>query len=295
MNGFIDFARAHGVEIDPGKMYASERIQRCATTDKPRSTNGAYFWDGERGWVFNWAGEARVQWWNDPNAKEWTPEEKRAWALRRQAAASEADRKHQNAALHAAVMIRATVPGPHDYLMRKGLPNCNGLVLPDNVLLVPMRNLFTNEVQGAQLIRWLPEEMRWEKKMTPGMRAKGAVLRLGPKAAPETFLCEGYATGLSIELAARQMRLNAAVLVCFSDSNMVHVASLLADAKGRRYVVADNDKSEAGERAAVETGLPFCMSEVVGEDANDLHKRAGLMALCTQLMEVRRREMALSG
>ena len=52
---FIDFARAHGVEIDPSKLYASERIKRCGTTDKPKGTNGAYFWDGARGWVFNWA------------------------------------------------------------------------------------------------------------------------------------------------------------------------------------------------------------------------------------------------
>ena len=43
---FIDFARAHGVEINPDRLFASERIRRCGTVDKPRSTNGAYFWDG---------------------------------------------------------------------------------------------------------------------------------------------------------------------------------------------------------------------------------------------------------
>lgn len=287
---FVDFARAHGVEIDPATLYASERIRRCPTTDKPRSTNGAFFWDGGRGWVFNWSGEARVQWYDDPNAKAWTDEEKRAWALRRRAAAAENDRKHENAALHAQMLIRATVPGPHDYLIRKGLPKVDGLVTPEGFLLVPMRNLASNDVQGAQIIRWLPEEMRWEKKMVPGMKAKGAVLRLGSKLAAETILCEGYATGLSIELAARQMRLSASVLVCFSDSNMVHVAGLLT--KGRRLVFADNDKSGAGERAARETGLPYCMSPIEGEDANDIHKRAGLMPLCSLLMDARR-EMAV--
>lgn len=288
MSGFIDFARAHGVEIDPGKLFASERIKRCPTTDKPRSTNGAYYWDGEKGWVFNWSGEARVQWWNDPHAKEWTEEEKRAWAMKRRAAAVEVERKNENAALQAAMLLRSTVPGPHDYLIRKGLPKVDGLVMEDGALLVPMRNLFTNELQGAQVIRWTLEEMKWEKKMVPGMKAKGAVLRLGPKTAAETILCEGYATGLSIELAARQMRLNAAVLVCFSDSNMVHVASLLT--KGKRIVFADNDKSEAGERAARETGLPYCMSAIEGEDANDVHKRGGLLPVCALLMEARRME-----
>ena len=284
---FINFARAHGVEI--GDLHPSEKIRRCGTTEKPRSKNGAYFWDGRRGWVFAWDGEARVHWYDDPNAAPWTEEEKRAWRAKRDALREQSDRSHQRAALRAAELLRTTTPGRHDYLIRKRLHDAQGLVLPDGVLLVPMRNLFTNELQGAQLIRWLPEELKWEKKMVPGMKAKGAVLRLGPKQATETILCEGYATGLSIELAARQMRLSASVLVCFSDSNMVHVASLLKT--GRRYVFADNDKSGAGERAAKETGLPYCMSPNEGEDANDVHARAGLLPVCSLLMQVRRGEV----
>lgn len=288
---FIQFARAHGVEIDPNRLIASERIKRCPTTEKPKSTNGAYFWDGCRGWVFAWDGEARTQWYDDPNAKPWTDEEKRAWAVKRRMAAVEQERKYESAALRAAMLLRSTVPGSHDYLIRKGLPKIDGLVLPDGELLVPMRNLGTNQLQGAQIIRWVGDEMKWEKKMVPGMRAKGAVLRLGPKQAAETILCEGYATGLSIEAAARQLRLNAAVLVCFSDSNMVYVAGLLS--KGKRIVFADNDKSEAGEKAAIATGLPYCMSDIEGEDANDVHVRGGLMPVCALLMKARLQEMAV--
>lgn len=288
---FIDFARAHGIEIDPAKLYASERIRRCGTVEKPRSTNGAYFWDGERGWVFAWDGEARVQWYQDPNAKAWSDEEKRAWAMKRQSANADILRKQENAAMQAAILLRSTQPGPHDYLIRKGLSKLEGLVLPDDALLVPMRSLFTNELQGAQVIRWDGEARKWDKKMVPGMKAKGAVLRLGSKNAPETILCEGYATGLSIELAARQMRLNASVLVCFSAGNMVHVAGLV---KGRASVFADNDKSLAGERAAIQTGLPYCMSEIEGEDANDVHKRGGLMPVCSLLMKARSQEHAMA-
>lgn len=280
---FTDFAQAHGVVIDD--LYASDRIRRCPTTDKPRSKNGAYFWDGDRGWVFNWSGEAKTQWFSDPNAKPWTDEEKRAWAMKRQTAAADTERKNESAALHAARLMRSSVPGPHDYLTRKGLGASQGMVLPDGALLVPMRNLHTNDLQGGQVIRWMADEMRWEKKMLPGMKAKGAVLRLG-KSTQETFLCEGYATGLSIELAARSVGLSASVLVTFSDSNMVYVAPMV---KGRGFVFADHDKSGAGERAAKETGLPYCMSPLIAEDANDVHVRAGLMAVAQLLMEVRRR------
>ncbi|WP_295851006.1 toprim domain-containing protein [uncultured Xylophilus sp.] len=292
---FIDFARAHGVEINLAKFAPSERVRRCGTTAHPRSTNGAYFWDGRRGWAFAWDGEARVQWFDDPNAKPWTDEEKRAWAQRRQAQQADRERLQQKAAREAAELMRTTVPGPHNYLHRKGLPAAQGLCLPDGGLLVPMRDMVTNELRGAQLIRWTDTEaepgvMRWVKKMTYGMRAQGAVLRLGQRNAPELVLCEGYATGLSIELAIRQMRFNAAVLVCFSDSNMVHVAERT---KGRRYCFADNDKSGAGERAAQATGLPYCMAPTVGWDANDLHKREGLLAVCAPLVKARQEAAAM--
>jgi len=289
---FIQFARAHGLEI--GDLRDGDRIHRCPTTDKPKSKNGAYFWDGQRGWVFNWSGEAKTHWYDDPNAKPWTDSEKREWALRRQTQAAGQARRNENAAMQAAILLRSAIPDQHDYLKRKGLPQAQGLVLPDGALMVPMRSLGANELQGAQIIRWLADEMRWEKKMVPGMKAKGAVLRLG-RPASEEILCEGYATGLSIEMAARSVGLSMSVLVTFSDSNMVHVARLLADARGRRFVFADNDKSGAGERAAKETALPFCMSPEIGEDANDLHVRAGLMAVSAMLMAVRRREVEMSG
>jgi phage/plasmid primase-like uncharacterized protein len=293
---FIQFARAHGIEIDPAKLEPSSKIRRCGTIEKPKSKNGAYLWDGQRGWAYAWDGDARVHWYDDPNAKPWTEAEKQAWRAKRDAMRAAEREGHRKAALKAAELLRTTIPGPHDYLFRKGLPQAQGLCLPDGALLVPMRDFVTNELRGAQTIRWAdteeePGKLRWQKKMSYGMQARGAVLRLGPRMASEFCLCEGYVTGLSIELAVRQMRLNTVVLVCFSDSNMVHVASMLK--AGRRYVFSDNDKSGAGERAAKETGLPYCMSPTLGDDANDLHKREGLLAVCALLMKVRQ-EVAMA-
>ena len=191
---------------------------------------------------------------------------------------------HRNAADLSQKLIDACERKTHYYLNSKGLPDAIGLVA-DGVLIVPMRNLKTNAVQGAQTIEWIPIGSRWEKKMLPGMRAKGAVLRLGNKHAPETFLCEGYATGLSIEMALNRMRLNASVMVCFSDSNLSHVSTMLS---GKVFVCADNDVSNAGEKAAVKTGYPYLMAPTVGDDFNDHHQRVGIMGLCSLIMQLRK-------
>lgn len=279
---FQAFAIAHGLEIP--RLHPVDKVQRCATVDKPRSKNGAYFWDGFKGWVSDWAQGGDIHWFDNPDAKSHSAEERKAWAQRKQAAEQRQEDGWGRAAMQAGLMLRDTELKTHDYLKYKGLPDCVGLVDESNALLIPMRNLHTNNLQGLQVVRWLPEERKYEKKMLPGMRAKGCVLRLGPKQAAETFLCEGWATGLSIELALRQSRYSAAVLICFSDSNLVHIASML---KTKAFVFADNDESGAGQRAAEKTGLPFCMSPAVGQDANDLHVKAGLMAVCQLLMKVR--------
>lgn len=277
---FLSFARTHGVEI--GDLQAGDRIHRCPTTEHPASKNGAYFFDGQRGWIQNWETGEPPQWWNDPNAQPWNEAEKREWAMRRHAA--EADRREAQAmaAKRARLLIASATRGTHPYLKAKGHVDAQALIGTGGELLVPMRDFHDNALLGIQTIRLVDNE--WEKKMIHGMRAKGAVLRIGAQRAVETFYCEGYATGLSIDAALRMLHLSACVMVCFSATNMAHVATSMT---GKRYVFADHDASQTGEKAAQATGLPYCLSDVQGEDANDLHVRAGVMAIAKLLMEVR--------
>ena len=280
---FIDFARAHGVAIDPSRLYASDKIKRCGTVERPNSGNGAYFWDGQRGWVMDWSGEARVIWYEDKNAKPWTDEEKRLWAAKRASAATEQEKRYQNAAFQADVTLRSAKYDHHPYLELKGFKETRGLVLEDK-LLIPMRNVSNNKLQGYQSIRWVPGEMKYEKKMLTGMRAKNAVLYLGDRSAPEAWLVEGFATGLSVRNALRSVGLPASVVICFSASNMIQVADQI---KGNRFVFADNDESKTGEKSAMATGLPWTMADEVGYDANDLHLRDSLFAVVGKIMECR--------
>lgn len=296
---FIAFAAAHGVEIQ--RLDDSGKIRRCGTTEHPHSQNGAYVFDGRGGWCWAWDGAGRAIAYNDPDAKPMTEADKARHEARRQVFRDEQVHLQRQAAQWATKMLSMAKPAEHGYLQLKGLKAVQGLVLPDGELFVPMRDVRTNELLGAQIVQWLPEERRWEKKYLYGMRSKGAVLRLGPPKAAETILCEGNATALSIEAAVRQMRLNAAVLVCFSDHNLKVAAERTT---GRRYVIADNDPAqtdpakikqnpgEQGQRAAMATGLGWAMPETVGMDANDEHQKHGLMAVCALVMRARSAEPA---
>ena len=145
-----------------------------------------------------------------------------------------------------------------------------------------MRGIDDGQLRGAQTIALVDNQ--WRKKFIFGTRAKGAVLRIGPARATESYLVEGYATGLSVEAAARRLCLSAAVYVTFSADNLAHVAPLI---RGRRYVIADNDQSGTGQRVAEATGLPWVMSDRVGNDANDDHVQFGLLSVCKLLMRAR--------
>ena len=280
---FIDFARAHGVEIDYSTLYASERIRRTGTTEKPRSKNGAFFWDGRRGWVMDWSGDAKVKWYDDPNARPWTDQEKREWVEKRKAQQSDQQAKYDQVAAQAEKVLKSAKMNTHAYLQVKGFKDEQGLVLSDT-LLIPMRNVITNRLQGFQQISWDIEERKYEKKMLVGMRAKNAVFCFGSRTAGEAWLVEGFATGLSVHQALRSCGMQASVVVCFSASNLVQVADQI---KGKRYVFADNDASGAGQKAAQATELPWVMADEENWDANDLHVKKGLFSVVAKLMSAK--------
>lgn len=279
---FAEFAGLYGLMLPD--LYPSERVRRCPTEQHPRVKDGAYFWDGRRGWVSDWSNGAEIHWYDNPNAQGFTNADKRAWGERKRAQERRQAEVHCEACVTAAAMLAACKPGEHMYLRSKQLPDVLGLVNDARELIVPMRTVESNQLVGAQVIRWLMDEREWQKQMIYGTRAKGAVFRIGNPRAPESWLVEGYATGLTLELALRQMNQPAQVVICFSASNLTHVA---AQVKGRKFAFADHDRSATGERAVQQADLAYCMSDVEGEDANDLYVRAGLMAVSALIMTTR--------
>lgn len=274
---FTDFCRAHGLMVDS---VVEGRWMRVPTADHPRKKNGAYKFLGDVGFVQNHATQVDVSVWRpDGDVPKIDAERIAAKAAAfeqkmREGWARAAQRAHQ--------LIASSKQAEHNYLHIKGFGCTRGIVTDDGSLLIPMRHWRSNDLMGAQLIRWIDEERRYEKKMLTGMRAKGAVFRIGSAQAARTWLVEGFATGLSVEAAIRLLNLRDAVLVCFSAGNLMHVAPLIG---GERFVFADNDASGAGLKAAKATGLRYCMSGIEGQDANDMHLSDGIYKVASLMVD----------
>jgi putative DNA primase/helicase len=269
---FLDFARAHTLIVD--HIVVDGRVHRVPTERKPRSRNGAYQFDGCTGWVQAWDLHTEAIAFRAAAAPPPRPEPFNQARIR----AQEILTRQAGAAALARSMIRSAHIDHHEYLTRKGFPHRRGLVDHSGALLVPMT---TSRGEPINVQRILPDG---EKVFLKDARAKGAIHLIGGRDAG-VWAVEGYATGLSVYEALRSMYSHDSVLVCFSAGNLAHVAPLASAWIPLRGIVADNDASGTGERVARETGLRWVMPDVVGWDANDLHRERGIDAVVRLLME----------
>lgn len=275
------------------------KVHAVKTVDKPRHKNGRYQFDGETGWVQNWATMLSPAIFR-PERKErdYTQARNHRPAARRVREEQDAARKAADVAEGILTRVRY---GTHPYLIRKGFPDRMGMidtamtvfdgergpykVNTIDALVVPMRNVVTDRLQSVQ---WI--DPAGEKLFLKGGQAKAAVYTLGARSWNDVVLVEGLATGLSVQAALQRIYRRARVLVCFSAGNLVTVAQLVPP-RGLRLVVADHDKlnpqtgKRAGHAAAEQTGLPFVVPPAEGDDFNDVHQRDGLEAAVQLLQE----------
>lgn len=294
MSDFVSFARAHGLRLDHA--VADGKWRRVPTEDKPRKRNGAYVLDERGGAVKNWACMDGFAYWRPDDPSDFVPIDRELLRKRAAAARKEEAEKRAMAAQEAARIVKAAqllTPRPatlargwkpaqeavlaHPYLVRKGLPEAAGLV-HEGFLIVPMR-VDGEHHQELVNVQRIAED--GQKRFLPGGRAKGAFYRIGPARAREVWLAEGFATGLSLDKALKALYRNAAVIVCFSAGELHHASAT--------HVMADNDQSGVGQRAAEATGLPWVMPPEVGMDCNDLMVKDGLRAVVELLRTVRAR------
>jgi hypothetical protein len=266
---FIEFCIAHGIVID--KPPRLGHWERYPTEAHPRKRNGAVKWMGDYGFLQDHAVHTEVIFWKSEKPVKVDPKIVRAAITK---ADEERKQLQKNAELRAAMILNRCVTGRHDYLRRKGFPEERGLIWCHDQtehLIVPMRDEF-NELVGVQTI-----DAEGNKKFLYGQKTRGANFMIGQQGV--NVLCEGYATGLSVRDALRSMKIQARIYVCFSAQNLVEVAKKLSPG----LVIADNDRSGTGESVAKKTGWRYWISDQVGEDFNDCHRRKGLASVALSL------------
>lgn len=288
------------VGIAPPKARAFNRWLPADAIGKNGKGDGRVILDDDHVFACNWQTGSKVTVWLK---EERTPEDRKRVAVRRQQRQTEDEHRARRAADQAARLIDAARLGSHPYLISKGFPQERALTVHEKqvrqivgdyivvglrAIVVPAR--IGQQLTGVQLI--------WEdgtKKFLFGGIMGGASHRLASGA--DTWLCEGFATGLSLRAALRGLNRTDQVLVCFSASNIAKVAGVT---HGRRFIAADHDAAPAanpdqfgglgaGEFFARATQLPHLMPADVGDDVNDVHVRDGIFAVQRLIADLLRR------
>lgn len=259
----------HGLILDGLQV---DRWMPTPTEDHPRSSNGRYKFLGNVGWVQNWATMDKPATWFAEGHTIDSPQIKKSIDESRNRQAESADRASKKAGW----ILHQTELKSHPYLVSKGFPEELGNVWEKDgkqILVIPMR--IDNRLVGVQLI-----DDEGSKKFLHGQTTKGASFCMNAKGIP--IFCEGYATGLSIRESMKSNNIKYAIYVCFSASNMKHIARSIPDG----IIVADNDPNNIGEKTARETGKPYWLSDTVGEDFNDYSQRVGNFKASQNLKKV---------
>lgn len=199
-------------------------------------------------------------------------------------------------------LLAGAEPEHHSYISRKGFPTTKAMVRNGKVL-IPMRDIATGDVVSVQSI-----DRDGNKRYMKGGRKKNTMFRLGR--GREIWMCEGYATALSLQRALKEVqRHDFSVVVVFDAFNFASVAEKLVR-NNRGVAVADNDPwrcrdckhafyaddppaacescrstgliPPTGLQRALMTTLPVFMPSQPG-DVNDLHMKHGLSVLCEEL------------
>jgi len=256
---FEEFAQQHGLILNNIKM---DKWVPTGTVDKPKSSNGRYKYLGDVGWVQNWATMDKPVMWRGDKASASSAD----FRARIEQSKKIIEEENEKAAKKAGWILHQTEKMTHAYLASKGFPDEQGNVWVkglERILVIPMRR--NDRLVGVQLIG---EDGK--KKFLQGQASKGASFCMNAKGLP--ILCEGYATALSIRECMKANNIKYAIYVCFSASNMKLIAREIG---GKLLVVADNDSNRVGELVAIEAQQPYWLSDTVGEDFNDYHKRVG--------------------
>lgn len=289
----IDRACAEVGILPPRKTAFGKWLNTDTLAGKKGKGDGRVMVDEHRVTAWNWqTSEKSTVWLRDGLSVK----EQRAVARDVAKAKEKAAQDAARAAQQATSLLGQARMSTHPYLATKGFRDevvpiigaqavrdigSSYLVAGSSAIIVPARR--AGAVTSLQLI--------WEdgtKKFLFGGEVGGSSHRIATGV--YTWLCEGFATGLSLRAALRGLKIQATILCCFSASN---IAAVARQVRGRAFVAADNDKPlpqfggiGTGEHYAKQTGLPFAMPPVIQTDFNDMHQAESIFAVQRVLTRV---------
>lgn len=272
MSDFIQFASSHGLIID--RLHHGEVI-RCGTEKHRRSKNGAFFFDGDWGWLQNWElHDAPVIWKSDKVVNPENLQER----IKKSTEKYHQDRikSNQDAANKAKWILGQCELNLSAYLGRKGFPEMSAnMWIKDQkrpLLVIPMHK--ESNVVGCQLI-----DHEGNKKFLKGQLTQDASFQIGN--GKQAFFVEGYVSGLSLQRILQSMKISYRIFVTFSAGNLLRFAKRIDG-----FVIADNDASKTGEKAAIESGRGYWMSPVIGYDINDHYLQYGAFKTAQEIRKL---------
>ena len=77
------------------------------------------------------------------------------------------------------------------------------------------------------------------------------------------------------------MKISYRIFITFSAANLLRFARRIDG-----YVIADNDASGTGEKAAIESGRRYWMPSVIGYDINDFHLNCGVFKAAQEIRKL---------
>lgn len=272
MSDFIQFASSHGLIINSLPMG---RITRCATEKHRSSRNGAFLFEGDWGFIQNWElHDSPVIWKSDKAVNQEDLQER----IKKSTAKYQQERTKSNAeAVKKARWILSQCElDLSTYLSRKGFPEtCSNIWKREGeqpILVIPMS--INQRLIGCQLI-----DSEGSKKFLKGQLTKDACFQIG--SGKIAFFVEGYASGLSLQKILESLKVSYRIFVTFSAGNLLRFAKRIDG-----FVIADNDESKTGEKAAIESGRRYWMPSVIGYDINDYHMNCGAFKAAQEIKKL---------
>lgn len=296
-----------GVEPPRGRVEM-HRWMQCDVIGKGASGkgDGRLICDDRRATCINWVTGDKATVWLE-GRESLSPADRQKYAREQAEVERKARERAAQAAIIASQITAATTIGRHAYLAAKGFPDETALLIGRDRLAAileagrkKVESLVTDTgtigivIPARVAANIVSVQVIWEdgtKKFLAGGTMDGATHRIAK--GRDTWLFEGFATGLSLRAALRGLGRADTLLMCFSASNIAKVAGGLP---GRRYVAADHDKPMqqfdglgTGEHYARKAGVPYILPPDVGQDINDMHQAAGVFAVQRLIGDLMRR------